>query len=110
MFDGEAVELRLRGADILVDVAQAGRRKRHASRGARQRTGIRTGHGDGLIGRAIQDNHGIVRRVLDHVECDVAEVALVAYAGSAANRGLATPEHVIRKSDARRNRSVLRLP
>ena len=79
LIDGEAPELGLRGADVLVYVAKAGGRQRLRTTGALKRAGIRVRH-RGIL----YLNHRVVRRVLDDIEGDVAVVALIRDAVAAA--------------------------
>src|SRR6266851_7230897 len=98
-------ELRLRRADILVHMPQAGGRQRDTTRGSSQWTGIR-----GSDRRIVDDDDSVIRGILNHVKRDIAEVAFIADAVAAANRSLACSEYVIREADTRRNRAVLRAP
>ncbi len=68
--------------------------------------GIAVGHG--RVG--VVDHDGVVGRVLDQVEGDVAEVALVGDTVAAAEAGFAVAEDVIGKAEARGDGAVLRVP
>src|SRR5580698_6331530 len=105
MFHRQAVELRRSNADIRIHRPQRSWRQRHRSRRTAQWSQVARRH------RCIvQRDHGIVRRILDDVERDIAEVALVRDAEAAANRRLPISLDVIRKAHAWRHRPILRIP
>jgi len=61
--------------------------------------------------RAFLNLHaGIVRRILNHVKRNVAEVSLVTHAVAATDAGLPISKDVISEANARRDRSVVWIP
>src|SRR6516164_10115799 len=88
-------ELGLRRADVLVNLPRANRRKRYVARAFSERTKVaaRNRH-------TLKLDRGIVRRVLNHVESDVSEVALVGDSVTATKAGPAVTEDVPGEADA----------
>ena len=109
LIDRHGAELSLCRADVLVDVAQAGGRQRDRA-GAGQGTGVAVGHVVGGVRIGAEHDYGVVGRILDGVEGDIAKVTLVGDAVAAAQRSFTVAEDVDREADAGRNGAVLRIP
>src|SRR5258708_5505125 len=64
----------------------------------------------GYVGRRLQRNHSVVRRILDHIEGHIAEVAFVGNSVTAAEASLAVAKDVPCEADSRRPVILGRLP
>src|SRR5262249_20752178 len=105
-FYRHAVELALRGPDILVDMPRAAGWQELRATGTAQWTQIVVGHH-----RDARHLHGgVVGRILNHVEGPVPKIAFVADAVSTTKTGLAIPEEIVSKSNARSPRTPCGVP
>src|SRR6267378_524418 len=108
-FRGKAPHLRLGGLDVLIHVPRAARRQRHLQPRC-SNEGAKVIYRDFARIRSRQLHAGVVRRILDHVERNVAEIALVADPVPAADARLAIPGEGIRKAYARAHIPIPRVP
>ena len=108
----QAVELRVRGLDVRIDGTQAGAQQGRGSTGRSQRSKVAGAESNrsGDIARRAQREHGIVGRILDHVEGHVAKIAFVRNAVAAAEAGLSVSKGIEGKADARSEVAPARLP
>src|ERR1700687_6238239 len=108
-FRRKAPHLRLCGLDVLIDVPRAARRQGNLQpRCSDERTEVIYRDFARICSRQL--HAGVVRRILDHVERNVAEIALVADPVSSADAGLAIPGERISKTHARAQIPVPRVP
>src|ERR1019366_7869818 len=95
-----APQVRVCGIDFRIHIAKAGRGKSEVAARTREGTVVARGNGQGQLGRGYADSL-IVRRILNDVKRNIAEVPLVADAVPAAECRLAVAEHIPGEADAR---------
>src|SRR5712692_7451118 len=90
-------------ADVGIHVPDTDPGQRLGTRRATKRTAVvvRDGNESWYISARRERDHSVVRRVLNHVEGHVTEVALVGDAPTAAQAGLAVAEDVPGNAEAR---------
>src|SRR5215471_7535261 len=96
MLDCSAPEVRIRINDVLVDVTNIEETWKDGCAGSSQGPKVVWRYRDGReAGRSrFNSDDRIRRRVLDHVECNVAKVTLVRHPVSTSEACLAVAEHV----------------
>src|SRR5215831_11875364 len=111
MLERHAPKMRIGSRNVLSDIAETGRRQNLRAAASGQRPGIvECDRQERYIARRRQRHHRVIRWILDHVEGDVAKVALIGNAITGAKGRLAVTKNVPREPEPWSKVVLVRFP